>query len=73
MDKIWANRIIAGTKSLDDIANPERRTAVEAELKRRFDAGIITEEQYNKAMGIVDETEEVPVPVDEDNNEEENN
>ena len=71
MDKIWANRIIAGTKSLDDIVNPERRTAVEAELKRRFDAGIITEEQYNKAMGI--EAEEVPVPVDEDNNEEENN
>jgi len=69
MDKIWANRIIAGTKSLDDIVNPERRTAVEAELKRRFDAGIITEEQYNKAMGIVDETEEVPA----DNNEEENN
>ena len=68
MDKIWANRIIAGTKSLDDIVN---RTAVEAELKRRFDAGIITEEQYNKAMGI--EAEEVPVPVDEDNNEEENN
>lgn len=69
MDKIWANRIIAGAKSLDDIVNPERRTAVEAELKRRFDAGIITEEQYNKAMGI--ETEEAPVP--DDNNEEENN
>lgn len=51
MEKIWANRILAGTKKFSDVPG-SRKNAVKAELQRRLDEGIITQEQYNTALGI---------------------
>lgn len=53
MEKIWCNRILAGTRTFDDV--PEsRKFAVENEFKRRLNEGIISQEQYNNALGIVE-------------------
>ena len=51
MEKIWANRIIAGTKKLSDVP-AFRLEGVKQEIQSRFDKGIITEEQYRRAMGL---------------------
>lgn len=46
MDKIWANRLIAGTKKWSEV--PERRKAgVLAELNNRVASGEITQEQLD--------------------------
>ena len=57
MDKIWANRLIAGTRKWEEVP-ASREAGVRAELKARLDAGIITEEQYNNIFGIVTEGNE---------------
>ena len=50
MDKIWANRLIAGTKVWSQV--PEtRKDAVRAELQRRVDNGEITAAQMASIIG----------------------
>ena len=46
MEKIWANRLIAGDKKWSDIPE-KRREAVKAELQARLDNGEISEELFN--------------------------
>lgn len=46
MAKIWANRIIAGTKTWSEVPK-SRQDDVRAELERRLENGEITEEQFN--------------------------
>lgn len=50
MNKIWANRLIAGDKTWDEV--PEsRKPGVKAELKLRVLAGEITPERYEEIVG----------------------
>lgn len=50
MDKIWANRLIAGTKTWAEM--PARRHAgVKAELAKRVADGEITAERYKEITG----------------------
>ena len=50
MDKIWANRLIAGTKTWAEM--PARRHAgVKRELAKRVTGGEISEEQYKEITG----------------------
>lgn len=50
MDKIWANRLIAGTKVWAEM--PARRhTGVKAELAKRVADGEITAERYKEITG----------------------
>ena len=50
MDKIWANRLVAGTKTWAEM--PARRHAgVKAELAQRVAEDEITAEQYNEITG----------------------
>ena len=50
MDKIWANRLIASTKTWAEM--PARRHAgVKAELAKRVAEGEITAEQYKEITG----------------------
>lgn len=50
MDKIWANRLIAGTKTWAEM--PARRHAgVKAELAKRVMESKITPEQYREITG----------------------
>lgn len=52
MNKIWANRLIAGTKTWDEC--PEyRRSGVKSELAKRVAAGEITADQYAEITGEV--------------------
>lgn len=47
MDKIWANRLIAGTKVWSEV--PEKRKAsVEAELRSYVESGKISEERLTE-------------------------
>ena len=50
MDKIWANRLIAGTKTWDNVPT-NRRAAVLAELKERVESYEITAERYEEITG----------------------
>lgn len=50
MDKIWANRLTAGTKSWAEMP-ASRRAGVKAELARRVTDGEITPEQYKEITG----------------------
>lgn len=52
MNKIWANRLIAGTKTWDEVPT-SRKTAVLAELKNRVEDGEITAEQFTEITGEV--------------------
>lgn len=47
LDRIWANRLIAGTKIWPEVP-ASRKDAVKAELQRRVKAGEITAEQYEE-------------------------
>lgn len=47
MDKIWANRLVAGTKTWEEMP-ASRRAGVKAELARRVTDGEISEEQYKE-------------------------
>ena len=50
MDKIWANRLIAGTKVWDDVPE-KRRKGVTEELASRVATGEITEARMNEIIG----------------------
>lgn len=50
MDKIWANRLVAGTKTWAEMPT-SRRAGVKAELARRVTDGEISEEQYKEITG----------------------
>lgn len=50
MAKIWANRLIAGTKTWGDVPL-SRRAAVLAELKGRVESCEITAERYEEITG----------------------
>lgn len=50
MAKIWANRLIAGTKVWGEVP-PERRAAVLAELRSRVHIEEITAEQFTQITG----------------------
>lgn len=53
MAKIWANRLIAGTKTWDDCLKSGRAVAVLAELRSRVEKGEITAEQFEEITGEV--------------------
>ena len=50
MDKIWANRLIAGTKTWEEVP-PLRMGDVKTELAARVESGAITAEQYADITG----------------------
>lgn len=50
MDKIWANRLIAGTKTWDEMPK-SRQNGVKNILKERVETGEITAEQYQTITG----------------------
>lgn len=50
MDKIWANRLVAGTKEWAEMPT-SRRARVKAELAKRVTEGEITAEQYKEITG----------------------
>lgn len=50
MDKIWANRLIAGTKTWDEMP-ASRRPGVKRELAKRVAEEEITPEQYKEITG----------------------
>lgn len=50
MDRIWANRLVAGTKTWAEM--PEsRRARVKRELAKRVAEGEISEERYKEITG----------------------
>jgi hypothetical protein len=50
MDKIWANRLIAGTKTWAEMP-ASRRPGVKRELAKRVAEGEITPERYKEITG----------------------
>ena len=50
MDKIWANRLIAGTKEWAEMP-ASRRAGVKLELGKRVADGEITAERYKEITG----------------------
>ncbi len=52
MSKIWANRLIAGTKVWADMP-ASRENEVKKELRARVEAGEITAERYEAITGDV--------------------
>jgi uncharacterized membrane protein len=50
MDKIWANRLVAGTKTWAEMP-ASRRTGVKRELAKRVADGEISEEDYKRITG----------------------
>lgn len=52
MNGIWANRLIAGDKTWDELP-ASRRNAVKAVLASRVEDNIITAEQYQEIVGEV--------------------
>ncbi len=50
MVKIWANRLIAGDKTWNQVPE-ERKKAVKAELEKRFKAGKISREKLEEILG----------------------
>lgn len=50
MDKIWANRLVAGTRTWAEMP-ASRRPGVKAELTKRVTDGEITPEQYRDITG----------------------
>ncbi len=50
MNVIWANRLIAGTKTWAEMP-ASRRTGVKRELAKRVAEGEITAEQYKEITG----------------------
>jgi uncharacterized membrane protein len=50
MDKIWANRLVAGTKTWAEMPT-SRRTGVKRELAKRVADGEISEEDYKRITG----------------------
>ena len=52
MDKIWANRLVAGTKTWDQVP-ASRKNSVLAELRSRVADGEITAEKFEAITGEV--------------------
>lgn len=52
MNKIWTNRLVAGTKTWEDVP-PERKDAVLVELRKRVEKGKITAEKYSEITGDI--------------------
>lgn len=50
MAKIWANRLIAGDKTWDEVPQT-RRASVKEELQKRVQKGEITQERMDKITG----------------------
>ena len=50
MAKIWANRLIAGDKTWDQVPE-ERKGAVRAELEKRVSTGKISREKMEEILG----------------------
>jgi hypothetical protein len=50
MDKIWANRLVAGTKTWEQVP-ASRKDAVLAELRSRVEDGEITAEKFEAITG----------------------
>lgn len=50
MAKIWANRLIAGTKQWDEVPI-SRKYAVREELRDRVEAGQLSDERYEEITG----------------------
>lgn len=50
MAKIWANRLIAGDKTWDQVP-AERKEAVRAELEKRVRSGKIRREKLEEILG----------------------
>lgn len=50
MDKIWANRLIAGTKNWAEMP-ASRRPGVKRELAKRVTEGEVSKEQYKEITG----------------------
>lgn len=50
MNKIWANRLIAGTKTWVDVP-ASRKDAVLDELRNRVESGEITVERFEEITG----------------------
>lgn len=51
MAKIWANRLVGGTKTWGEV--PEsRKDAVRKELELRVEQGILSQEKFNQILGI---------------------
>ena len=50
MDKIWANRLVAGTKTWDEMP-ASRRANVKKILAKRVESGEITPEEYQNITG----------------------
>ena len=50
MDKIWANRLVAGTKTWASLPT-SRRPGVKRELAKRVTEGEISKEQYKEITG----------------------
>lgn len=51
MAKIWANRLVAGTRWTWEDVPANRKAAVRAELKERVVNGDVTAEQYTEITG----------------------
>ena len=51
MNKIWANRLIAGTKTWSDVIKAGREDGVLAELRKRVMNGEITAERFREITG----------------------
>ena len=49
-ERIWANRLIAGTKTWEEMP-ASRRAGVKAELAKRVTKGKITAERYKEITG----------------------
>ena len=50
MDKIWANRLVAGTKTWEEMP-ASRRPGVKRELAKRVAKSEITAERYKEITG----------------------
>lgn len=50
MDRIWANRLVAGTKTWEEMP-ASRRAGVKRELAKRVADGEITAERYKEITG----------------------
>lgn len=50
MNKIWANRLVAGDKTWAEMP-ASRRSGVKAELASRVESGTITAQQYEEITG----------------------
>lgn len=50
MNKIWANRLVAGTKTWEEVP-PSRQREVKAELAARVESRVISPEQYGDITG----------------------